>query len=195
MVAVKRMGWVAAGIAGLIVVAAVAGCSKEEPGPTAFVLGDSLTVGAQIGGLGDDGSPVVDAEEGRTTEEGITVIEGADLAGFDQVIVALGTNDYADTATEYAPKIDQVMEAVGTELPVTWVNVDTGTPKLSPAADGVNAALAAAADRYPNLTIADWDAYLNGRDDADDLRAGDEVHDSTEGYRVRAEWMGQLAGE
>ena len=172
---------------------AVTACSKADPEPKAFVVGDSLTVGAEIGGLGVDDGFTVDAEEGRTTEEGVAVVEATDLSGQEQVIVALGTNDYTDTTDEFTPKVDAMMAALGSEIPITWVNVDTATAKLAPAAAGVNAALAAAADRYPNLTIADWTAYLNSRDDADDLRAGDGVHDSTEGYRVRAEWMAGLA--
>lgn len=182
----------AAAVAVVLVGVAVTGCSKDEPDPTAFVVGDSLTVGAEIGGLGADGTVEVDAEEGRTTEEAVTVLEGADLDGIEQVIVAVGTNDYLDTEAAYAAKVDEVMAVLGAEVPVTWVNVDTGTTKLAPAADGVNAALAAAADRFPNLTVADWDAYLAARDDQDELRAGDGVHDSAEGYRVRAEWMAGL---
>ncbi len=190
---VRRRGWWAVVAGAAIGVLVMAGCSGD-PEPTAFVVGDSLTVGAQIGGLGDDGSPAVDAQSGRTTQQATRVVEQTGLADFEQVIVAVGTNDYLDTEAAYAPKIDEMMAALGSALPVTWINVDTGTPKLAPAADGVNAALAAAADRHPNLTIADWDGYLNGRDDADALRSGDEVHDSSEGYRVRAEWMQDLIG-
>ena len=189
----RRRGWAAVIAAVAIGALAVSGCSKDDPAPTAFVVGDSLTVGAEIGGLGRDGSLTVDAKEGRTTEQGVPIIEATDLAGYDRVIVALGTNDYTDTAAGFAPKIDQVMEAIGPDVPVTWVNADSGTPKLSPTADGVNAALAAAGDRYPNLTIADWDAYINARADVDDLRSGDQVHDTAAGYRVRAAWMAALA--
>jgi hypothetical protein len=186
---------VGAAVAGVALAAVlVPGCSDDPPAPTTFVVGDSLTVGAQIGGLGDGDGLEVEALTGRTTTEGVDVAEAADLDGYDQIIVALGTNDYLDSEADFAPKIDAMMAVLGSEVPVTWVNVDAGTPKLARTADGVNAALAAAAARHPNLTIADWDAYINGRDDADDLRAGDEVHDSTEGYRVRAEWMRSLAG-
>ncbi len=191
----RRRRWMATAVAvgAAIGVLVMSGCSEDDPAPTAFVVGDSLTVGAEIGGLGDDAGLEVDALTGRTTTEGVAVAEATDLEPYEEVIVALGTNDYLDSEAEFAPKIDQMMAILGDDVPVTWVNVDTGTPKLSPAADGVNAALAAAAERHPNLTVADWDAYINGRADADDLRAGDEVHDSTEGYRVRAEWMRELA--
>lgn len=172
---------------------APAACSKEEAAsPATLVVGDSLTVGAEIGGLGPDDGVTVDAVEGRTTEQGAAVLEGTDLTGYDQVIVALGTNDYTDSEEEFAPKIARVVKAAHGR-PVIWVNVDTGTTKLAPAADGVNAALAFVAQAPGNLTVADWDGYINGRKDADDLRAGDGVHDSSKGYRVRAAWMADLA--
>jgi hypothetical protein len=171
------------------------GCSKDDASstPPTLVIGDSLTVGAEIGGLGRGDGITVDAEQGRTTAEGTAIATDTDLGGYGRVIVALGTNDSTDTAEEFEPKVDAMMAVLGDEVPVAWVNVDTGTDKLAPAAEGVNAALAAAAKRYDNLTIADWDGYINGRDDADDLRVGDGVHDSSEGYRVRAGWMQQLA--
>lgn len=178
---------------GLVGVLALTGCAKDDPEPTTLVIGDSLTVGAEIGGLGDDGTMVIDAEEGRTTEEALAVAQAADLTAYERVIIAVGTNDYLDSTTDFDAKVNQMMAVLGSQLPVTWVNVDTGTEKLAPAADGVNASLASATERFDNLTVADWDAYINGRDDADDLRVGDGVHDSSEGYRVRAEWMASLA--
>lgn len=188
----RRIGVAALAAAALLGGALMAGCSSEDPAPTALVIGDSLTVGAEIGGLGDDGTVVVDAQEGRTTEAGARVAEQADLDRYEQVIVALGTNDASDTEAQYAAKIDDVMAVLGPDVRVTWVNVDSGTPKLAPAATGVNAALVAAVGRHENLTVADWDGFINGRDDADELRAGDQVHDSAEGYRVRARWMADL---
>ncbi|MCU1372694.1 MAG: acetyltransferase [Ilumatobacteraceae bacterium] len=190
----RRQVWRLAASAVVLGALSITACSKEEPAPTAIVIGDSLTVGAEIGGLGRDGTVRVEAREGRTTEAGIAVARGEDLSGYEQVIVALGTNDFADSEIEYAAKIDRMMDAIGPDIPVTWVNVDSGTAKLSPVVEGVNPALVAAAERHPNLTIGDWDGYLAGRGDADDLRAGDGVHDSAEGYRVRARWMQDLVG-
>lgn len=188
----RRIGVAAIAAAALLGGALMAGCSSQDPQPTALVIGDSLTVGAEMGGLGDDGTIVVDAQEGRTTATGARVAEQADLDRYEQVIVALGTNDASDTEAQFAAKIDTVMAALGPDVAVSWVNVDTGTPRLAPAATGVNAALAAAVGRHGNLEIADWDGFINGRDDADELRAGDQVHDSAEGYRVRARWMADL---
>ena len=186
-----RRRWVL-GVALLAAVVAVSGCSDATSEPRVLVIGDSLTVGAELGGLGGDGSITVDAREGRTTDEAVEVAAAANLDGYEQVIVALGTNDYLDSAAEFGARIDNMMAVLGSEVPVTWVNVDTGTATLAPAAGGVNAALDAAPQRYANLAVADWNAYLAGRTDGDELRAGDGVHDSAAGYRVRAEWMADL---
>ena len=188
----RRIAWLAAAGA-VLVVGVLSACAKEEAaGPTTLVIGDSLTVGAKLGGLGPDDGVSIDAVEGRTTEEGIAVLEDKDLSGYQQVIVALGTNDYTDTEAEVAPKIARMVKAADGR-PVIWENVDAGTSKLAPAADGVNAALALVEQAPGKLTVADWDRYINSRDDADELRAGDGVHDSTKGYRVRADWIADLA--
>ena len=178
-------------IVALVIVPVASACAKDDPQPTAAVIGDSLTVGAEMMGLDED-TWKVDAKQGRTTDAAIRVAEGLDPASFEQVVVAVGTNDYLDSEATYAKRIDEMMTALGSDVPVTWINVDTGTAKLAPAADGVNAALAAALTRHQNLTIADWSTVINGRRDLAELRAGDGVHYTPAGYEVRAEWMDGL---
>ena len=188
----RRRRWVSRAAVAALVVLVVAGCAKDDPAPTTLVLGDSLTVGAEMGGLGDDGTIEVDAFGGRTTLQGVEQARDVDARSYEQVIVALGTNDYLDSEADFRARIDKMMKVLGTDVPVTWINVDTGTPKLAPAASGVNAALTAAADDYDNLTIADWAGYMATVDSPDELRADDEVHYSPEGYRRRARWMADL---
>lgn len=173
--------------------------TQTEEDPDVLVIGDSLTVGAQDVGLGEPtgGGATrwkIDAVSGRTTNQGVEVAEAIDASQFRTVIVALGTNDYLDTAEAYGARIDVMMAALGDHPDVRWMNVDTGTEKLSPAAEGVNAALEAAAARYPNLTIVDWDAEMAARPDADELRAGDGVHYSTAGAEVRRDATQAAAG-
>ena len=177
-------------------VAGLAGCGSDGGSEAdVLVIGDSLTVGAQLRNLGTGTSAnwTIDAVNGRTTAEGTEVAQAADPAAYDRVIVALGTNDYPDTEADYAAKIDDMMTALGTDVPVSWVNVDTGTDTLAEAETGVNAALTNATARHPNLAVADWSSYLNGRPDADSLRLGDGVHYQLDGYDVRARWMESLA--
>lgn len=181
----------------LLVLAACSsgGSDSTPPGPRVLVVGDSLTVGTRLGNLGlhDPAEWTIDARQGRKTEAGIEPMAGHDPSSFDRVFVALGTNDYTDSEAEFASKIDQMMAVIGTDVPVTWVNVDTGTDTLAGVETGVNAALARAPERHANLTIADWSTYVNGRPDVDSLRAGDGVHYDLEGYDVRARWMESLA--
>src|SRR3954447_12798217 len=96
----------------------------ERPRPTGvFVVGDSITTMAGGAELGPAGW-TVDARPGRTTPEGIEVVQDHDLSGASVVIVALGTNDAFDDAATYGRRVDQMMDAIGDGPDVIWVNVD-----------------------------------------------------------------------
>lgn len=177
----------------------VSGAAACGPARRIFVVGDSLTVGAQGQGLGEatdggDAGWTIDAEVGRTTHEATAVLAATDLTGFELVIVALGTNDYLDSASMYGVRIDRLMAALDGHPKVCWINVDAHTTKLRPAATGVNPALAAAPSRHPSLRVADWHAHLGARSDAATLRASDGVHYTASGYRVRREFTQAVAG-
>lgn len=169
----------------------MAGCTPDAGSPRVLLIGDSLSVGAlNSGGLGatDEASWTVDAVVGRGTNAGVSAARGYDLRSFDVVVVALGTNDFMDDKATYSARIENMMTVLGTK-PVVWVNVDAGTPQLYSAAFGVNPAIAAAPARHRSLRAADWSSYVGGRADLATLRAGDGVHYTTAGYRVRARWM------
>ncbi|WP_421119417.1 GDSL-type esterase/lipase family protein [Aquihabitans daechungensis] len=188
----RALRWrVAVGGAILVLVVVTGSACAQDDAPTVVVIGDSLTVGAEMMGL-DEGTWMVDAEEGRTTAEAIDVAEELDAPDFERVVVAVGTNDYEDSEAAYAAQIDEMMRALGPDVPVTWINVDAGTPAMASAGPGVNAALAAAPQRHDNLTVADWSAYIGGRSDRAELRADDGVHYTPAGYEIRAEWMDGL---
>jgi lysophospholipase L1-like esterase len=183
-----------AAIAGLALAAApLTGCGWLDPGPEGrvLVIGDSLTVGAQEQGLGDGHSWdwTIRAVVGLTTAQAASAAAGFDPGRYDLVVVALGTNDARDDEATYGARIDDMMAALGDADQVLWVNVDAQTTELASAAEGVNPAIDAAENRHPNLEVADWDAYVRGREDMDDLRAGDGVHYNAAGYQVRAGWM------
>ena len=184
------------GVLAVVLVATVAlgtlsGC---EPAKRVLVIGDSLTVGAVSAGLGD-GHPwqwTVSAEVGRSTNRGIAIAQNRDIAAYDLVIVALGTNDYLDSAGTYGTRIDNMMSALSVAPAVIWINVDAQTPHLAPAANGVNPALASAQGRHAALTVADWNGYVRGVSNMAAYRAGDEIHYSSAGYGLRARWMEAL---
>ena len=130
----------------------------------------------------------MDARSGRTTPEGIAIAADHDLADVDVVVVALGTNDADDDAATYGARVDQMLDAIGPGPDVVWINVDVNTPELARAAGGVNAALEAATDRHPRLTVANWSGYVAGFEDEDDLRAGDGVHYGVRGSELRRDF-------
>ncbi len=172
-------------VAVLVFGVGLVGCTGQGDRGSVLVIGDSLTVAATDQGLSRDGWDI-DAQDGRTTPEGIEVAENRDAGRYRSVIVALGTNDGDDEAT-YERRVDQMMKVLGPEPDVVWVNVDTHTPELA-SRRAVNQAIRGATDRHPNLRLGDWDNYLTTVDGFDDMRAGDGVHYAPEGSEVRARW-------
>ena len=191
----RVLGGAAALVAGAMGAGTLGGCA---PPKRVYVLGDSLTVGAAGQGLGrttNDGATTwtIDAASGLTTHDATAIAAGRDLRSYELVIVALGTNDYLDSAAMYGVRIDRMLAALRDHPRVRWSNVDAHTAKLQPAAAGVNAALAAGPARHPTLRILDWHAHVGGRPDADALRAADGVHYTAAGYRVRRDFTEAVA--
>lgn len=160
-----------------------------------FIVGDSLTVGAdyfgQLGSLLTNAGylPRINAIESRFTSAGATILRDEALAGrLEQVVmVALGTNDAAAgySAASFAGNVDKVMTAVGPGRIVLWVNLQlkstTTRPYLDAATINFNAVLTTKASEYSNLRIADWEATPNRI-----YLSSDGIHYSTTGYKNRA---------
>ena len=85
-----------------------------------------------------------------------------------------------------------MMAALAPAPQVIWIDVDSQTPHLAPAALGVNPALAAAPARHPTLTVAGWNDHVRGVANMAAYRAGDEIHYNAAGYDLRARWMEAL---
>jgi hypothetical protein len=181
---------------GALGVLAACGLVACTPTYRVFVIGDSLTVGAVGQGLGVDTDSVdwtIDAVVGRTTNAGITVAKDRDLRGYDLVIVALGTNDWQDSAGVYGTRVDRMVAAIGDGPDVAWINVDAHTEKLRPAADGVNVAIARAPLRHPRLEVADWHEHVGAVAGFDACRNADGVHYKACGSRERRAFTEDLA--
>ena len=183
----RKVAAMAAGLLGLMGSIALTGCVPA--GHRVLVIGDSLPVGAAAAGLGEEhaSSWTVVAVKSLGTEAGVGLARQHAVGSFDLVVVALGTNDYLDDVASYRRRIERMMGVLGSSVPVIWINVDAGTPKLAPAAHGVNPALAAAAADHPSLRIADWNRYVAELDPA--VRSDDQIHYTPHGYRARAAWM------
>lgn len=154
-----------------------------------FVIGDSLTFGAQFFGgvdakLAAAGYQArVDGKVGRFIAAGATILDNEVAHGRLEplVFVALGNNEVANhwSAKFLSQSIDQLMAAAGDRW-VIWMNVEQRDPTLSAT---FNALLESKRQLYRHLVIADW-ASLNlaGLFDG-------PLHLTPTGYNVRADFM------
>jgi lysophospholipase L1-like esterase len=155
------------------------------------IVGDSLTEGIQaaLPALGQaKGLQIqIDAERGREAEGSAPLVQKL-ASGKDILVVALGTNDSRKglSVTEATKLIDEIMLQVGADQRVLWVNVVRQDSKATIAASGnFNQALTRAADRFENLTVLDWAAYVQAHKS---VMAGDKIHLTDKGYDERAQW-------
>ena len=154
----------------------------RPPVPPTCVVGDSLTVGAEPWLP----SPiVVDAAEGRSVGGGLAVLHrrAARQSLPGTVLVALGTNDLAATASQVEEWARLAREIVG-DRRLVWVNLwcdPSRDPDLA-RYRRVNDALAAAAERH-GIELADWERWADHRDVQ---HTPDGVHHDEDSYRQRA---------
>ena len=78
--------------------------------------------------------------------------------------VALLQLGYNDSPASFSSEIDQVVTALNARAVqrIIFVNLSTRRPSVDYAAS--NAALVAATQRYPNVTVLDWNTYSSGPD-------------------------------
>jgi hypothetical protein len=145
-----------------------------------YLLGDSVMVGTApaIAGALPDWSTTVNAKVGLSTLAGAGIARGRGPIPGDVCVVELGSNDGADPGT-LRGRIDEVMDALRGCGHVIWVNLHEFAGWV-PAAD---AEINAAATRWPNLEIADWNAIA--RTDRG-LTTPDGVHPSVAGRQALA---------
>lgn len=153
-----------------------------------LLVGDSLAVGAELGGAVDKIAagglpiPVVDAAVGRRTDEMIALLPAYSLSASDLLIVSLGANDGPDGVAE---RVDSFMMAVNGAR-VLWLNLD-----LEDWGEG-NAAMVEAEGRWPNLTVLDWAAESIANPT---WRASDGIHYTGDGYAAMADFIASAAGQ
>lgn len=166
---------------------------------TLLVVGDSLTVGTEAFGslskkivaLGTWTNVVVDAKVGRKASLGASIIEKGLTSSTTALVIALGTNDMISKPETWYPRwvIDTVMNKTR-GLPVLWVNVEfSQTGRSDWRARGVrfNRELRLAKQRYPNLSIADWNTAFTPRSKSRFIVDG--VHLTISGYKTRSNFL------
>ena len=162
-VRVRVLARVLAGLAVLLLMVSSAGPLAGAAGAAADLpirirmFGDSVMLGARgdllVAFPGTD--TAVDAFENRSLLGTTPVLVAhPDLLG-DVVVLDLGYNDMPDGAV-FRERIDSMMQAL-TDVPrVVWLTQSV----FQPARAAMNDELRAAADRYPNLDVVDWDAQV-----------------------------------
>lgn len=136
------------------------------------VVGDSVILGARsqmVGAFERAGWAVTfDAEINRSTLAGADAVRSRAGELTDSLVVNLGTNDAGNPAT-FRQRVDAVMAAAGSTPLVYWLTIREVRPYYGPA----NQVLRDAAERYPNLSVIDWNAATAG---SSGLTAVDGLH-------------------
>jgi hypothetical protein len=131
--------------------------SAQTPPLRIAVFGDSVLLGAKeelLAALANQ-QVSVDAVEDRSLLGTIGLFRQGGAAIGDVVVLDLGYNDGADPAV-FRGRIDDAMTALASVKRVIWLNQHDWAPGRA----GMNAELAAAASRYPNLDVVDWNAEV-----------------------------------
>jgi len=136
------------------------------------VVGDSVILGARSGVESSFGrmgwATTFDAAVNRSTLAGVTAVRSHAAELTDTLVVNLGANDAAETAT-FRQRVDSVMSAAATVPHVYWLTIREVRPYYGPA----NQVLRDAAAAYPNLEVIDWNGATAG---SRGLTAGDGLH-------------------
>jgi hypothetical protein len=165
--------------------------AQDAPALRIRMFGDSVMLGARddLMAAFPGVNTAVDAVESRSLL-GTTpmLVAHPELLG-DVVVLDLGYNDMADAAV-FHDRIDAMMQALAGVPRVEWLTQSLFQPERG----AMNDELRAAATRYPNLEVVDWDAQVSAHPDyvyADGLHlttagraafAG-EVKDRVDAYR------------
>jgi hypothetical protein len=153
----------AAGLTVLVLLAPVrAPAQAPTTPPSISMFGDSVMLGAREELLAQfAGQPVsVDAVEDRSLLGAIDLFRQAGPALGEVVVLDLGYNDAADPAV-FRERVDAAMTALANVRRVFWLNQHDWGPGRA----AMNAELAAAQARHPNLTVIDWNAEVTAHPD------------------------------
>lgn len=159
------------------------------PPPEVFVVGDSLTVGAEpwlATAVAARGWRLtgVDARVGRPVPEGLNVLRRRARSLPATVVVALGTNNLGASDEDIDRWVATARRFVGEERRLVWVNLalrDDGSGRQA-RYEAINAALARAGQRW-RVDVLDWDRWVdrNGV-----TTKADGIHYEDGAYRLRA---------
>jgi len=163
---------------------------------TLLFVGDSLTVGSDAFGslatrtrnTGIWTRVTMDARVGRTARAGVSTVATKLTRHTTAIVVALGTNDMLSKPESWYPSwvIDKVMSQTKGR-PVLWFTLEysaTSRREWRSRAARFNRSLKAAQQRWPQLMVADWNAFFVPNKVSRFIADG--VHLTVSGYRTRA---------
>lgn len=181
---------------------AVAMVSRQAIGKngqgTLLFVGDSLTVGSdafgslatRVRGTKVWTTVVMDARVGRTARAGATTVSQKLTRHTTAIVIALGTNDMLSKPESWYPDwvINKVMRATKGR-PVLWFTLEysaSARKDWRSRAARFNRQLKKATERWPQLTVADWNAFFVPNKVSRFI--GDGVHLTVSGYQTRARY-------
>jgi hypothetical protein len=104
----------------------------------------------------------------------------------EAVVIGLGNNYIPGERGSYATQIDEVMGVLWFVPRVVWVTV----AEANPGRDEINVAIRDAADRWPNMRVADWAPVVA----ANPSFASDGLHLTVDGRRALARLVAETVG-
>ena len=120
-----------------------------------FVMGDSVLLGAaeEIPAALPGWNVIVDAKVSRFLNQGIEVLQArrAEIGAGGVVVIQQG-NNYLGSEQQFREEIDQTMAVLAGVPKVVWITVSEFTRSRV----DVNREILDAAERYPNIVLADW---------------------------------------
>lgn len=174
--------------AGLVPTDVVADRARVPADRRVFVVGDSLTEGAEpwLGAaVAARGWTLtgIDARVGRTVPEGLAVLRRRARSLPPTVIVALGTNNLGASAADVEKWVSSARHIAGAGRRVVWVNLAVaGSPGRVERGREINAALTDASRRW-DVDVLDWAAWTRRNGVTTKV---DGIHYEDGAYRLRA---------
>ncbi|MDQ1432842.1 MAG: hypothetical protein QOF40_3444 [Actinomycetota bacterium] len=166
-------------VALLVLASLVAPASSQTSPLRVSMFGDSVMLGArdQLLARFPDASVTVDAVENRSLLGAVSVLQGAQPLG-DVVVLDLGYNDGDDPGV-FRQRIDNAMAVLSSVPKVLWLT----QREFRAGRAGMNAELVAAATRYGNLEVVDWNTEVAAHPEE---VYGDGIHLTPVGQRAMA---------
>lgn len=164
----------------------------DPPGPpgrnSVLVVGDSVLIGtASVIPIElSEWSVTYDAVGSRRLAQAVDLFEQRRDEIGEAVVIHLGNNYIAGERGDYASQIDEVMGSLWWVPRVVWVTLS----EVSPTRAQMNVQIHEAAERWPNMRVADWASLIAANPDW----SWDGLHLAPEGRRALAELISETLG-